>query len=254
MKIGYNYSTMNATADLSLLVERMRSASLFSGLAVADLQAIAAAGHMRSFPVGAYLFLQGDPAERVYLLVAGRLKLIQTAADGQQALLGVLTPGMLLGAVALARVESYPLSAQAVEDCRAAYWTPAELMAFVRRSPELAMNAMKIMADHVQEFQQRYLQLATERVERRLARTLLRLASQAGRKTAEGVLIDLPLTRQDLAEMSGTTLFTVSRTLSQWEAQGLVAVGREKVVIRFPHGLVRIAEDLPAAPTRDAGA
>ncbi|MHB8818430.1 MAG: helix-turn-helix domain-containing protein, partial [Bellilinea sp.] len=77
-----------------------------------------------------------------------------------------------------------------------------------------------------------------------LARTLLRRASQAGKKTDDGVLIDLALTRQDLAEMTGTTLYTVSRILSQWETQGLVRSGRERVTIRFPHGLVAIAEDL----------
>jgi len=97
----------------------------------------------------------------------------------------------------------------------------------------------------VREFQGRYRELATERVERRLSRMIIRLANQVGKKTSEGVLLDLPLTRQDLAEMSGTTLFTVSRILSQWEAQGLVQAGREKLLIVFPYGLVRIAEDLP---------
>lgn len=84
-----------------------------------------------------------------------------------------------------------------------------------------------------------------ERVERRIARTLLRLVRQSGRKVSEEVLIDIPLSRQDLAEMNGTTLFTVSRTLSQWEQQGLIQAGRERIVIVMPHGLVSIAEDLP---------
>jgi CRP/FNR family transcriptional regulator, nitrogen oxide reductase regulator len=109
---------------------------------------------------------------------------------------------------------------------------------------------MQVLAGHVREFQNRYRELATERVERRLARTVLRLASQVGRKTDEGVLLDLPLTRQDLAEMSGTTLFTVSRILSQWEDQELVRAGRERLVIRFPHGLVSIAEDLKSRPDK----
>jgi CRP-like cAMP-binding protein len=95
------------------------------------------------------------------------------------------------------------------------------------------------------EVQDRYRELATEKVERRIARTLLRLAAQSGRRVAEGVLIDIPLTRQDIAQMTGTTLFTVSRTLSEWERQGLLSVGRERVVIREPHALVKIAEDLP---------
>lgn len=226
------------------LIRHMLATTLFAGLGESDVHRIAAAAHQKRIESGAYYFLQGDTADRIFLLQEGRLKLTQAAADGQQALMRVAAPGTLFGALALAKVEVYPVSAQAAEDCLAAYWTPEELMTFVQQLPELAINAMKIMAEHVQEFQERYLQLATERVERRLARTLIRLASQTGRKTDEGVLIDLALTRQDLAEMSGTTLFTVSRILNQWETQGLVAVGREKVVIVFPHGLVRIAEDL----------
>ncbi|GAP13362.1 transcriptional regulator, Crp/Fnr family [Longilinea arvoryzae] len=236
---------MAALDSLTRLTERMRSATLFAGLPDAEVQRIAAAAHLKQMPAGEYFFLQGDPAERIYLLVEGRLKLSQSAADGQQALLRVIGAGSLFGAVALAQAKEYPVSAQAAADSQAVYWTPLELMEFVKKSPELAINAMKVMAEHVQEFQDRYLQLATERVERRLARTLLRLAAQTGKKTDAGVLIDLPLTRQDLAEMSGTTLFSVSRILNQWEEQGLVAVGRTKVVVVFPHGLVRIAEDLP---------
>lgn len=231
------------------IAERMRETALFAGLAASDVQRIAAAAHSRRAQTGEFYFLQGDPAERIYVLVEGRLKLSQSAADGQQALLRVIGPGTLFGAVALAQGGAYPVSAQAAESSQAVYWTPLELMAFVQKLPQLAPNALKLMADQVQEFQERYLHLATERVERRLARTLLRLAGQTGRKTDEGVLIDLPLTRQDLAEMSGTTLFSVSRILNQWETQGLVAVGREKVVVVFPHGLVRIAEDLPVTKT-----
>jgi CRP-like cAMP-binding protein len=83
-------------------------------------------------------------------------------------------------------------------------------------------------------------------VAQRVARTLLRLARQAGQREEEGVLIGLPLSRENLAEMTGTTLYTVSRILSGWEEQGLVEAGRERVLIRLPHALVAIAEDLPS--------
>ena len=89
--------------------------------------------------------------------------------------------------------------------------------------------------------------MATERVEQRIARTLARLANQIGRQTETGILIDAPLTRQDLAEMTGTTLFTVSRTLKAWERDGILEVGREKVTIADPHRLVVLGEDLPTA-------
>jgi CRP-like cAMP-binding protein len=101
-----------------------------------------------------------------------------------------------------------------------------------------------LLAGRLQELQDRYRELATERVERRVARALLRLARQTGRKVENGVLIDFPLTREDLAEMTGTTLYTVSRILSGWEKEGLIETGRQRVLIRSPHGLVAIAEDL----------
>ena len=94
-------------------------------------------------------------------------------------------------------------------------------------------------------FRSRYKELATERLDRRLALTLLRLASQIGTRLQENEpAVEIPLSRQDLAEASGSTMFTVSRTLAEWERLGLVEAGRERVVIRNPHGLVKIAEGI----------
>jgi len=84
--------------------------------------------------------------------------------------------------------------------------------------------------------------MSTEQVEQRVAHVLLRLANQTGKKTAEGVLIDFPISRQDIAEMTGTTLHTVSRLLSAWEAKGLVRSGRQKVTVVEPHKLFVLAE------------
>jgi CRP-like cAMP-binding protein len=86
--------------------------------------------------------------------------------------------------------------------------------------------------------------LSTKRVETRIARAVLRLARQSGKKIDEGVLIDLPLSRQDLAEMAGTTLYTVSRVIREWEIKEIVQSKRQQIIIRYPHGLVSIAEDL----------
>ena len=174
------------------------------------------------------------------------MRLAQVTPDGQQVILNLISAGALFGIIAAIKATDYPVSAQAMEDSTALTWSREAMMGLVGRFPLLGMNIMRLMAEHVQETQNRLRELTTERVERRLARTLLRLAAQTGVKTPEGVEIGLALTRQDLAEMIGATLYTVSRILSQWEAQGLVRSGRERVMIRFPHGLVSIAEDLPA--------
>jgi len=215
---------------------------LFKTLATPDLEEICRQNQPRFAAKDASFFLQGDPADRIYLLLAGRLKLSQTNVDGQQVLMRAIGPYSLFGAVAMTQQETYPVTAEAMEDCAALTWTKPTIMALIGRFPQLALNAIQLMAQYTQEFQERFRQLATERVERRLAHTLLRLASQTGKKIPEGVWIDLPLTRQDLAEMTGTTLYTVSRILTQWETQGLIIADRERIVIRFPHGLVAIAE------------
>jgi CRP/FNR family transcriptional regulator, nitrogen oxide reductase regulator len=221
------------------LIQQIR---LFKDLPNEALQDICREAQAKRIEKDGFFFLQGDLAERQYLLLTGRLKLTQTNADGQSMLLRAIGPYSLFGLVVLAQVELYPVSAEALEDCTALGWTKPTLMQFVTRYPAFALNAIQAMASHTQEFQERLRQMGTERVEQRLAHTLLRLASQTGKKTPEGVLIDLPLTRQDLGEMTGTTLYTVSRLLSQWESQGLIIADREHIVIRYPHGLVSIAE------------
>lgn len=227
-------------------LEKIKNLPFFRGLPDDIIRAVLDAAHSERYEPGNFLFYQDDPAERVFLLAEGRVKLAQLAADGQQVILRVATPWMMVAAISIVVGTVYPVTAEAAEDSRLLYWSQAEMLALIEQYPALALKALRVLSEHVREFQDRYRELATERVERRLARTILRLASQTGRKTSEGVLLDLPLTRQDLAEMCGTTLYTVSRTLSQWESQGLVEAGRERVLIRFPHGLVRIAEDLPA--------
>ncbi|MDR3576781.1 MAG: Crp/Fnr family transcriptional regulator [Anaerolineaceae bacterium] len=226
----------------------LQSVPLFVGLEKVEMEAVCRAAKLCRKELDEYFFFQGDPASQIYVLLEGRVKISQTNADGQQVLFRAIRPTTLFGGLAITKTEVYPVTAQVAEDSMAACWSKEDFLRLVTRYPKLALNAMEMMAARVQEFQDRFRELATERVERRLARTLLRLANQSGRKTEQGVLIDLPLTRQDLAEMTGTTLYTVSRILSQWETQKLIVSGRSRVVIAAPHGLVQIAEDLPTPP------
>ena len=87
------------------------------------------------------------------------------------------------------------------------------------------------------------MEMSTQQVEQRIAHALLRLVSQSGRKTDDGIEIDFPITRQDIAEMTGTTLHTVSRLLSAREDEGIVRGGRQKVTVKDPHALMLVAEN-----------
>jgi CRP-like cAMP-binding protein len=223
----------------------LRDVDLFKDLDPTGLDRVTRLARQRRVPADSFLIHQGDPASHLYVLLSGRLKLTQVTVEGQQVLLRYALPGEAFAILAVLSDMLFPTSVQAVEDSLVAAWDKDSMQKLMLEYPQVALRAMGILARHTREFQDRIRELSTERVERRIARALVRLARQTGRKIKEGILLDLPLSRQDLAELTGTTLYTVSRTLSQWESQGLIRSGREKIVILFPHGLVTIAEDLP---------
>ncbi len=224
----------------------LRQAALFQTCSDEQLSEFMKTGTTRAVEEDSFYFQQGDPAGRLFVLTQGRVSLTQVTPDGQRITLRILLPGQMFGAIGLADSQAvYPASAQALEDSLAHSWEVNTFHELARKIPEMTFDMMKLMTLYIREMQDRYRELATERVEQRLARALLRLAAQSGRKTEEGILIDIPLTRQDLAQMAGTTLYSASRMLSEWERQGVIQAGRERVVVSNPHGLVQIAEDLP---------
>lgn len=227
-------------------LEILRRTPLFQGVPPSDLHLIARASLRRRVPRGTVFFRQGEPATQVSVLTRGRAKLARVDPDGREVLVRFVAPAEMFGGIAVLGDSTYPVTAEAVMPSDALSWQGDAMAHLMRRFPQVALNAMRLMAGRIQELQARLAELAAHRVEQRVARALLRLAQQAGRKVEEGVLIDIPLSRQDLAELTGTTLYTVSRILSRWESQGLVLAARERVVIRLPHGLVTVAEDLEA--------
>ncbi len=225
----------------------------FQNLPIAALQAVSQAAFQRRVERHAFFFHQGDAATTFYILVEGRARLTEVTPEGQQLLVRFASPGEAIGSIAAMERGAHSLAAQALEDCVALAWDSAALEKLMLRFPRIALNGLRLVARRWHDLEQRYRELATERVERRMAQTLLRLVRQVGRRVERGILIDLPLTRQDLAEMTGTTLYTVSRIISRWEDEQLVETGRERILVRYPHGLTLIAEDLPRSSPTDPG-
>lgn len=215
------------------------------GLSHDELRLVARLATHRALRARQVLFRDGEEAVALYLVLTGRIKLTQSDVEGREVIIRLVGPGGLLAAVSAFADTTYPADAHALEPSTVLVWPRQTLPAMFRQAPALALNTMRILSERICEMQDRFRELATERVAQRVARALLRLVRQAGRRTEEGVLIDLPLSRRDLAELTGTTLFTVSRVLSEWEAAGTVRTGRRRVIVRSPHALVAIAEDLP---------
>lgn len=221
---------------------QLRQVSVFQNATDDDLKLIAQNSIERSIEEGEFFFFQGDPAEYFYVLLSGRAKLMQTNPSGQQVNLRTINEWQMFGALGAVRDNAtYPATAQALEQSTALAVKSDYLRELMQTRPYLSFDLMKLMTTYIQEMQSRYRELATEKVERRIAHTLLRLVSQMGAKVPGGG-IELTFTRQELAEMSGTTLFTVSRVLSEWEKIDIVETGRERILIRKPHELMKISE------------
>lgn len=231
---------MTETARIDLLT----GVPLFASLDRDALRQIAGAAAVRGRAAGDVFFREGDAAIAFFVIQSGTVKLTQLTPEGHQVVLRLIGPGEAFGGVAAFGGATYPVTAEAVTGVSVFEWPGAVMAGLMERYPRLAINALRFVAARLHELQVRYRQLATEKVERRIARALVRLVQQAGKRVDTGVLIDLPLSREDVAQMTGTTLYTVSRVVSRWEADGIVDVGRQRIVVRNPHALMSVADDL----------
>jgi len=173
------------------------------------------------------------------------LRLTQITPEGHEVILRYVGVGEMTGETAACGDMAYPVYAETVEETIVPGWDTATMIELIEHYPRLDLNLLHLLSGRLQELQDRLREMSTERVEQRIACALLCLVSQLGRKVETGVLIDLPLSRQDLANMTGTTWYTVSRILSHWEEAAVIEPGREKALIKPPPRLAVIAEDLP---------
>jgi CRP/FNR family transcriptional regulator, nitrogen oxide reductase regulator len=216
-------------------------APLFKGLGQNELAELAASAREWRVSQKQPLFNEGEPTRELSLLSAGRAKITQLSAGGDVVILRLAVTGEVVGGLGLTPGAPHPATPVALEPCDILSWEMRAFGALAERFPALHLNALRILAERVRDIEERYLELATETVAPRLARTLLRLLGQVGRPYGGGALISL--SREELAQMTGTTLFTVSRLLSQWEARGFLKAGRESVIVGDPRGLVGVAEE-----------
>ena len=215
---------------------------LFAGLSAEQLDQVLQNARAVRHPKNTTVFEQGGEAQSFFILLHGHLQVIKTTPDGQQVVVRYVVPGEMFGIAMAMGWKAYPATAMAVEDSVALTWPANVWPELVTKFPNLATSTLQTVGSRLQDAHTRVVEMSTEQVERRVAHALLRLAKQAGRKIDGGVQIDFPISRQDVAEMTGTTLHTVSRILSGWEQQGLVEGGRQRIVIRDPHRLFGIAE------------
>jgi CRP-like cAMP-binding protein len=214
----------------------------FQGLTPADLDHIL--DHARSLrvPKDQPIFEQEAAAHSFFLLLDGHVRVVKSTPEGQDVIVRYISAGELIGIAHALGLTAYPATAVAAVDCVVLAWPGHLWSEFAARYPAFGSNTFRTVGNRLQDAHARVVEMATEQVEQRVANALLKLVRQTGKRTDEGLLIDFPISRQDIAEMTGTTLHTVSRLLAAWEEKGMVKSGRQKVTVVEPHRLLVVAE------------
>lgn len=229
-----------ASVDRSLVA----NLPMFAGLSPTEQDELLREARSIRYSKGTALFEQGADADRFFLLLHGHLRVEKTTSQGQQSVVRYVSAGELFGVAQAMNLRYYPATAVAAVDSIALVWPSLSWSRLIVKFPSLAASALQTVGSRLQDAQARVMEISNEQVEQRVAHALLRLAKQAGRKVDAGIEIDFPISRQDVAEMTGTTLHTVSRILSAWESKGLVEGGRQRIVLSDPDRLHILAEGL----------
>jgi len=217
------------------LLTRVPAFSRLTRVQIREALALAAPSR---YDEGETIFGEGMDAERFYLLLDGHIRVIRTTPGGDQIIALHITAGQLFGIAAALGRDTYPATAMAATQSLAISWPTRLWGSFVAKYDGFSTETLATVGARMGELHGRITELATQAVEQRVANALLRMVNQSGRKIDGGIEIAFPITRQNIANMAGTTLHTVSRLLSGWEKQGIVESTRRHVVVTDPHRLV----------------
>lgn len=209
----------------------------FSRLSRERIRQILDLASSRRYPEGQAVFEEGAEASRFFMLLDGYIRVIRITETGEQIIALHIPPGQLFGIAKAIGRSSYPATAVTASESIVLSW-PMELWDSFLSYDGFATETYKTVGTRMGEMNNRIVEMATQQVEQRVANALLRLVNQTGRKVEEGIEVDFPITRQDLSEMTATTLHTVSRLLSAWEKAGMVKSTRKHIIVCDPHALV----------------
>jgi len=216
----------------------------FPGLSPVQRNQIVSLFTRKEYESDDYIFFEGDAPGRLWFVDEGRVKLLKHSDVGKDVIVSVISGGEFLGESAVHEGTPYPVTAQAVGPTGMLSLSAHAYLDLLHRHPDLSIVIIDRLGSRLNEAYDTIRSLAVERVERRIARLLLKLAASVGKPTERHIVIDMPLTRQDIADMTGTTVESAIRVMSKFRKKGWIASRDGKVHLTEPHALVVIADEL----------
>jgi len=222
--------------------ELLRSSTLYRNLSAEDQKRLAAVSLARTYEKGDTIFAEGDAPSFLVTIASGRVKVVKTIPSGKEIILEIFGPGDPVGAVVAYEGRPYPASAVAIERSECILVRRNEFFAFFEGHPSFVRGFLTGMAQRIVELTRRIPEVAGGRVETRFAHLFLKLAARMGRPGEGGRFVPMPLSRQELADLTGTTIETCIRIMSRWGKEGIVATERDGFLVRDVAALERLAE------------
>ncbi len=238
--LNYNSEILNKSKTRMQNISKaqvVRQSFIFSRLNDRELAELAKLAVERSFKAGEFIFWEGDDPDWFYIMAEGQVKALKHASTGKEFIIAFFGPGEIFGEVAVFENKPYPASAQAGSQTKVLGIERGDFVSFLTSHPEVALRIINVLGGRLREAQARLRDLAGERVEQRLARTLLMLSSKLGPT--------LPFTRQEIADMAGTTTETAIRFMSRLKYGGIIRSVRGKTVILDETKLRLLSEGPP---------
>jgi CRP-like cAMP-binding protein len=223
----------------------LSSSPVFAGTPARDLQALADVARDEAYRARDFVFVEGDPAAFFCIVRSGRVKILRQSRAGKDVVLDLLGPGEPFGGVAVIERRPYPASAQALEPTVVLKIPQDALVALADRHPSVIKELALMMGRRLRAAHDSVASLATDPVEARLAAALLRLAERDGARGPRGVALPFHLTRQSLADLTGTTVETTIRVMSRWLKAGLVLEDGNHLVLPDLAALRAVTEGPP---------
>ena len=213
------------------LDEALRRTTIFRRLSADDRQRLAAVASVQAYDKGERLFDEGEASDQLYTVIDGRVKVFKTTARGTDVILELFGPGDPVGAVAVYESRAYPASAAAIEPTTCVLIPRQAFFALLEAHPTMVRGLLGGLTHRLVELTNRLAELSGGRIEARLARFFLKLATDLGQRHPDGTFIPLVLSRQELADMIGTTIETAIRIMSRWGKEDLVRTEKDGFII-----------------------
>ena len=216
--------------------------SIFASLPPNEIAALARIAREDTVRAREFVFREGDAADWLCLVKRGRVKILRHARTGRDVVLELLGPGEIFGGVAVIERRPYPAAAQAMEESEIVKLPAGPIVALAERHPAVIREMALMMGRRLRNAHESVRSLSVDPVETRLASTLLKLAEREGVKRQDGLALPFHLTRQSLADMTGTTVETTIRVVSRWLRDEIVVDDGGRLVLADVEALRELAE------------